>query len=902
MSTVEQIRIEHRVMPIGLDETSPSISWELHSDEKELTQTAYRLQIQAEEGELVYDSQEQQSDEQLVVVSTLALSPFTKYLVMVEVQLSNGERVSGESFFETGILDATQFKGQWICAPKEVKVPVFLKTLQLSKAVRFARLAVVARGVYDVELDGVKVGDDILAPGWTSYTHRIPYQVYPLDLQENVGHELAITVAPGWYAGLLGFVDERNHFGDHLSVLAQVVVQYEDGTTDCFATDESWGYTVRSVQESELYLGEIVDFTHKSQTHPVQLATPYEGTIVSQEQEPVKITETFEPVQRFVTPKGESVIDFGQNIAGFVEVELDIPAGEKLVVNHAETLDKDGDFYPDTLRTAVSIDSFVSDGQKRVVQPRFTFHGFRYIRLEGTFDLETIRVKACAIRSAFESNSTFETSNELVNRLFKNIQWSHWDNFVDIPTDCPQRNERLGWTGDAQIFAKTATLLSRTFTFYSKWLKDLAVEQTDEFGVPQVVPNILGDMPGIAAWSDAATIIPWTLYQQYGDKRILERQLDSMKQWVDYVTRQTNEVGLWQQGFQYGDWLGLDKEEGPGRTGATDVYFVANSYYLYSIKILVQALEVLGDDRASEYQRLYDATLQAFQEEYFTKTGRLVTETQTACVLALYFDLAPEFARDRLREILVTNIMNHKKHLTTGFVGTPYLNLLLSEVSEHELAGDLFLQEDYPSWLYAVKMGATTIWERWNSIKPDGSFDESGMNSLNHYAYGSIAQWLFEKVAGIEAVTPGYKTFSVKPRLISGLHEVKVAQAVPYGVIRSEWTCRNGVIKGLVEVPVNTKATIVTPDNGEVFEVGSGVYTFEYATELNLDRNAFSQDSTVGSLLENPKAIEFLQQFAPETLDSPMFKLAVGMTVGEISAYSPETKQLFDGLLAYINQ
>ena len=370
-----------------------------------------------------------------------------------------------------------------------------------------------------------------------------------------------------------------------------------------------------------------------------------------------------------------------------------------------------------------------------------------------------------------------------------------------------------------------------TALFFSKWLHDLKSEQTKEFGPPHVVPNILDKQDAAAAWSDAATIIPWTVYQVFGDKRILEEQYDSMKGYIDYITDHCGENGLWQTGFQYGDWLALDKEESADRTGATDKYLVANAYYAYSTKIVYETAKVLGYvEDAKQYKDLYEDIVEKFNEEYITTTGRMVSETQTGCILALYFDLAEEKYRKRITESLKTNLANHKNHLATGFVGTPYLCHTLTENGLHDLAGTIFLKEDYPSWLYAVKKGATTIWERWNSIMPDGSFDESGMNSLNHYAYGSIGDWMYEKLAGIQLVEPGYKVINIEPQFMKGLTEVDATFESVYGTIRSAWSCKDGKITVDITIPPNTVAYIKLPEKDEVLKVGSGIYHYEYET------------------------------------------------------------------------
>lgn len=442
-------------------------------------------------------------------------------------------------------------------------------------------------------------------------------------------------------------------------------------------------------------------------------------------------------------------------------------------------------------------------------------------------------------------------------------------------------------------------------SFFTKWLRDLASEQTEEYGVPHVVPNIMGNQDGAAAWSDAAVIIPWVMYQTYGDLRLLEEQYDSMKGWVNYMTSRCGDNGLWQSGYQYGDWLGLDKEEiSHERTGATDVYLVANAYYAYSTELVAKTARLLNkSEEAARYENLYLQIKQAFNAEYISATGRLVSETQTACVLALHFNLTEEKHRERIRKTLETNIANHKNHLTTGFVGTPYLCHALSENQLHDLAGTIFLKEDYPSWLYAVKKGATTIWERWNSILPNGDFDTSGMNSLNHYAYGSIGEWMYRKLAGINQLEAGFKKILIQPQFIKGISSVEASFNSVYGEINSTWSCRDGKIVVNVTIPANTTAVIVLPEKEEQIEVGSGAYHYEYATDTNLERDRFTKDSTLKEILDEPIALQLLNQYAPEMINHPMIQFAYGLSLSEILANAPEeTEMLFKMIFDTLNK
>lgn len=901
------LKIEGQKKHLGLDETHPLFSWKLESSEKNVKQQTYKL-IVTSKNETVWDTGRVESNQSInIIYKGDPLSAKTIYNVHLTIFDNKGNKAEAQTDFETGLLSGQNFQAKWITHDFSIDdpvVPVFTKEFEVDKEVVSARFYSTALGVYEVKLNGEKLGDTYFAPGWTNYQERLQYQTYKAENLLKKINKLEISVANGWYKGILGFELRNNIYGDRTAALAELHLFYSDGTKEIIRTDETWEVTDGVVKSSEFYLGETQDYTSlNSQTTPVKITNYPKERIIAQESEPVRITTEFSAVDYIETPKGEQVIDFGQNIAGFVRFKVKGEKGQKVTIKHAETLDREGNFYPDTLRAAISHDIYILNGEEQVLSPKFTFHGFRYIAIEGIEHVKKEDFIACAMHTDMKKTGSFTTSHSGINQLQSNIEWSQRDNFLDIPTDCPQRDERLGWTGDAQVFSNTAMFNFQTQNFFRKWLHDLASEQSEEFGVPHIVPNILGDQPGAAAWSDAATIVPWNLYKNYGDKRILVEQFDSMKGWVDFISSNVGENGLWQTGFQYGDWLALDKEESSDRTGATDRYFVANAYYLKSTEIVKKAAEVLGYNHQMEkYQELYDKTLQAFRKEYITSTGRLVSETQTACVLALEFNLAEEKDRLTILKTLKKNIAEHKNHLSTGFVGTPYLCKVLSENGEHELAGKLLLNEDYPSWLYSVNRGATTIWERWNSINEDGTFDESGMNSLNHYAYGSIGDWMYRKLAGINPLLPGYKEILIKPQLIKGISSVEASLDSPFGVIRSEWHWKRGNMQGLVEVPVNTTARIVLPDSNETIEVGSGVYEFDYAVDMDLKRDKFTLEGKFGYILEQPLAIELFNQYAPGMLDNPMIDLAKEMSVGETINNMPEDGQkLFEFIMQQLN-
>lgn len=908
---ITDLRVEYRKDPIGLDIAKPRFSWKLESDRTDTMQTGFQIQV-VSEGQMTWDSGRQDSGQSVLVeYQGPSLEAGRIYEFRVIAWNNHGETAQAGGSFETGLLSGTNFRAEWITHPlakEETACPIFRKEISLQKKVKRARIYATALGVYELRIDGGRVGDAFFAPGWTNYKKRLQYQTYDvtelLNREGTGGHTLEIMVGNGWYKGIFGFTCTPDNYGDRTAVLAELHLTYEDGSEEVIATDPGWQVTTGPVRYSEIYMGETIDttYTEESPLAAEPFSYPMEN-IIAQECEPVRITARTPAKELILTPKGEKVLDFGQNMAGIVEVTVQGKPGQKIVIRHAETLDKDGNFYPMTLRQAKSEDTFICDGSRQTFLPHFTFHGFRYICVEGLEEVDPADFTACTLHTDMKVTGSFSCSNAMVNQLQHNIQWGQRSNFLDIPTDCPQRDERLGWTGDAQVFCRTASYNMETALFFAKWLHDLKSEQTARFGPPHVVPNILAEQDAAAAWSDAATVIPWTVYQVFGDKRVLEDQYGSMKGYVDYITAHCGENGLWQTGYQYGDWLALDKEESADRTGATDKYLVANAYYAYSAGLVARAAEVLGlEEDAKVYRALHRKIVGLFDEEYITRTGRMVSETQTGCVLALHFGLAQEQHRERIAQALEANIANHKNHLSTGFVGTPYLCHVLSENGMHDLAGTLFLKEDYPSWLYAVKKGATTIWERWNSIMPDGSFDVSGMNSLNHYAYGSIGDWMYEKLAGINPAKPGYQEIRIQPRFIRGITSVDASLDSPYGVIRSAWSCRDGKITVDVTIPANTRAEIYLPEKDGAEKVGSGSWHYEYGTETRLEVDRFTMDTTLGALLQEEAAVKLFNQYVPGMLDGPMIQFAYGMSLSELmTVMPPEGREVFQMVLNLLN-
>jgi alpha-L-rhamnosidase len=906
--TLCDLQVEHRTEPLGLDEKQPRFSWKISSSKENVLQDAYRITV-SHNGIADWDSAKIQSGQSVLVeYAGNALMPRTLYDVTIEVWDNRGESASASTTFETGLMDGSAFVASWIThelPDDETACPVFCRSFSIEKPVGSARLYATALGIYECDLNGTRIGEVYFAPGWTNYRKRLQYQVYPLNLQTGK-NRVEFTVANGWYKGLLDAPPRFNHYGNRVALLAEIHIRYLDGTAEIIGTEPGWEIQTAYIRSTEFYMGETIDSTCRKEDWGKAVSFQFDNTlIVAQESEPVRITQKLPVKECLVSPKGELLLDFGQNLVGFVEMRIKGTPGKTIRFRHGETLDKFGNLYTETQRTALSIDTFICDGTEQVFRPHFTFHGFRYACVEGLDKINPENFTACVLHTDMKQTGNFSCSNPLVNQLQSNIRWGQRGNSVDIPTDCPQRDERFGWTGDAEVFCSTGVYNFNTVLFYGKWLRDLASEQTIEQGVPPTVPSLLnGQFIGIAAWGDAATIVPWEVYQAYGDIRVLERQFDSMKGWVDYISRHCGPNGLWQTGHQYGDWLSLDKEDGapPAGPGGTDSYLVANAFYLRSTDIVRKTAKILGftleEDR---YSRLYGETLMAFQNEYITGGGRVLTETQTACVLALFFDLAKPEHRQRILNALVSNLARHNDHLTTGFVGTPYLCHALSENGRHDLAVKLLLQEDYPSWLYAVKKGATTIWERWNSILPNGDFEASGMNSLNHYAYGAIGNWLYRKLAGINPLEAGYRRILIRPMPANGVNDIEASLETPYGLLSVAVNCHKGRMTVDVTIPPNTEAIIYLPGKEEQIEAGSGSHHFAYDTDINLDYQRYTMGSLLGDIWENPIAAEIIKKAAPEMYENPMIKYVFKKPLTEILAMTPQVQPLFEEIIKALN-
>ncbi len=837
---LQNVLVENRSNPVGLDTKQPRFSWQLVSDKKNVMQSAYEIKVTDGNKKQVWTSGKVSSDQSVLVpYNGPALASATKYTVSVKVwDNSNKASNISETTWQTAFFDKSDWKAKWIMSsiPEKDSIfqasPMFRKEFSTAKKIASATAFITAQGLYEAHINGKRVGDAYLTPGWTSYNKRLQYQQYDVTSLLTTGNNnIDVVIGNGWYRGFIGFEGQHNYYGKEIAALFQLNIRYSDGTTEVIGSDESWTCATGSITSSEIYHGESIDHNLEPKNwQPVKIKANNDVNLVATYNEPIKKHETFKVIKTITTPKGETVLDFGQNLTGWVQVKVTGKAGDKITLYHAEVLDKEGNFYIANLRPAKQKNEYtLRGGAEETFEPHFTFQGFRYIKVEGyPGAIKPENFTAIALYSDIKQTGSFTSSNALLNQLQHNIQWGQRGNFLDVPTDCPQRDERLGWTGDAQAFARTASFNFGVNDFFAKWLKDVALDQVNG-SVPFVVPNVLGpDASGSAGWADAATIIPWAMYTAYGDKRILEDQHESMKQWVGWIeSRSTNY--LWNKGFHFGDWLFYRPfDDNDGRSAVTDKYLIAQCFFANSVEIVVKSATVLGkSDDVAKYTALLKNVRDAFVKEYVTPNGRLVSGTQTAFVLALNFDMLPEAMRAPTAARLVENIKSYDNHLTTGFLGTPYLCHVLSRFGYNDVAYTLLLQESYPSWLYPVKMGATTIWERWDGIKPDGTFQTPGMNSFNHYAYGAIGDWMYRVVAGIDTKdnAPGYKEIVIKPTIDKRLGSASAEYQTYYGKVKSSWKLDNGKVTLDVEIPANTKATIHVP-GGQAVDVGSGLYSF----------------------------------------------------------------------------
>ncbi|WP_248927032.1 glycoside hydrolase family 78 protein [Paenibacillus hamazuiensis] len=873
--TIRRLRVEGTKRPLGLDTLRPRFSWLLESEQTAQMQSAYRILVASGEEPLrrgeadVWDSGKVESDRSVQIVYEGApLESGKVYYWKVQVWDRSGEASdwSGIEYWSMGLLGQSEWKSSWIgkTMDSEAELPPALylrKEFTVDRPVRRATLYSTALGVYEPHLNGSQVGDHRFAPGWTDYNIRTQYQTFDVTGSVRIGaNALGAILGTGWYAGHVGMMG-RQIYGTSPRLLMQLELEYEDGKRELVISDGSWSMNTGPIAYSDILMGETYDAREEwpgwdvpgfaeSGWQRAETFEPYEGKLVAQIDPPVRVTESLVPVKMWRTEWGTFMFDMGQNMVGWVRLKAGGVAGTRISVSHAEMLQEDGRLYTENLRRAVQKDVYVLRGEGvETFEPHFTFHGFRFVEVEGlagepSADTVTGRV----VHSDTPAVGALMTSDEMVNRLISNIRWGQRGNYLSVPTDCPQRDERLGWTGDAQIFIRTASYNMDVSRFFVKYMNDITDFQSPEGAFPDVAPDagwfefkqvssVKWFAPDNAGWGDAGVIIPWTLYLMYEDRAILEDNYDAMKRWVEYLKANSNNL-IRPDYANYGDWLSINAD--------TPKDVLATAYFAYSAKLFSQIAGVLGrseDER--RYRELFEQIGEAFVREYVDETGMIRGDTQTVYVLALYFGLLPEKLKPLAVNRLEQLIRENGNHLSTGFLGVGYLLPALTENGLEELAYTLLHQDTFPSWLYSVRHGATTIWERWDGWTDMGGFQDPGMNSFNHYSLGSVGEWMYRYMAGIDAdpQQPGFKHIVIHPRPGGRLTEVRASFESGYGLIGSSWKKKGDRFTLEIDVPVNTTATVYVPD-GELtvpagaeelpasaagkrtFRVGSGRYEF----------------------------------------------------------------------------
>ncbi|RXK53608.1 alpha-L-rhamnosidase [Oleiharenicola lentus] len=897
---ITHLRCEYLVAPLGLDERTPRLSWQLESAARGVRQTAYRIRVASTAEKLaagtadLWDSGRVESNATTHIAyagTPLASRQHCHWHVEVWIadpQVSDlRSQVSAPSRWTMGLLEKSDWSAKWIAADPEIirrdpqaiaptltdpgTPALFRREFEVPGPVVRATVYATARGLFELRANGRRIGEDLFAPEWTDYDKRLHYRTYDVTgLIARGPNCLAATLGDGWWSGYVGWQEKRGRYGSlENSLLIQLEIELADGARFTLATDGSWTCNTGPILASDLQMGETYDarrehagwdlpketprvvlndappgwagveiqgfakpadyarLANSDAWLPAREVPPPSAVLVAQRAEPVRIIETLEPDHIGNPPKGTYLYDCGQNISGWVRLHLEhVPAGTKITLRHGERLTSEGSLYTANLRRAKATDTYVVAGRpKEVWQPHFTFHGFQYfeITIDGPRPPHAfIRAIACVIHSATPPAGHFECSNAHVNRLWLNGLWSQRDNFLSVPTDCPQRDERLGWMGDAQVFCRTAMCNMDVAAFFTKWMTDVEDAQTAEGIFPDVAPRLredihyvgLGNLGGGAAWADAGIIIPYTLWRVYGDLRLVERHWGAMVRWLDWIERHNPDGLRLNQLFNnYGDWLCIPSDTSFG-THSPMKNLLATAYWADDAAKMARLARALGrESEAARFQAMFERVRAAFQKEWLKPDGRLAVETQTAYLLALAFDLLPPNLRAAATEHLVANIRNLDWHLSTGFVGISHLNPQLTLAGHADVAYRLLLQETYPSWLFPVLQGATTIWERWDSWTIAGGFHKDGMNSFNHYSLGSVGEWLFRHVAGIELdpEVPGYQRFVLQPHLGAGLDFARATYRTMHGEIASAWRREGDKLTWTVTVPPNTTAQVFIP-------------------------------------------------------------------------------------------
>ena len=761
-----------------------------------------------------------------------------------------------------------------LAEPSEEAQPGLARTeFNTDGEVRQALLYATALGGYQVSINGTDVDDHVLKPGWTSYTYRTVHDTTDVSTLLQPGRNaIGVRFAGGWATERFGFrTSARRVYADQPAVAVQLRIEYVDGRRTEVLSDGTWRTSTGPLLTSGIYAGEVYDARAEiagwsepgfddSGWRP---AAPRPDIVTPQARvaPPVRRFEHL-PVREVITsPSGRTLLDFGQNLVGRLRLDVAGPAGTEITLRHAEVLEH-GELGTRPLRAAAATDRYIlRGGTLETWEPEFTFHGFRYTEVEGwPGELDPSAISAVVVHSVMERTGWFSCSDDLVNRLHENVVWGQRGNFLSVPTDCPQRDERLGWTGDIQVFAPTATFLFDCRDFLASWLADLAREQEAAGGVvPFVVPHVLGEPRPAAAWGDAATVVPSVLHERFGDLDVLRDQFASMRAWTDLLLRLAGERHLWAGDFQYGDWLDPTAPPEYPAEGKASQDLVATAYVFRSADLTSRAAEVLGDaDAAAHYAEAAETIRGAFLAEYVTPAGRMMSDAQTAYALAIVFDLAPTEQHQALGDRLAELVREYGYRIGTGFVGTPIINDALTRTGHADVAARLLTQTECPSWLYPVTMGATTIWERWDSMLPDGTINPGQMTSFNHYAFGAVADWLHRVLAGLAPAEPGYRRLRIEPHPLPGFDFAEAAHETPYGKAAVRWDRSGDEVVVRATVPAGVTADVLLPD-GARHQVGSGEHAWTAIAPLSRPKaQRLSLRSRLAQIIDDPEGYRVL--------------------------------------------
>ncbi|WP_194410412.1 alpha-L-rhamnosidase [Microbacterium cremeum] len=853
---VDAPRIEHHREPLGIGERMPRLSWIVSSAPTGWRQAAYRVDV---ERDGATESFEVESDEQ-VLVDWPAAPLGSREIATVRIAVRGADGTWSEASVPTAVETGLLEPSDWIARPvgatrnenpqsDERRPSLVRREFEVRDDLVRARLYATAHGLYEAELNGERVGDDTLSPGWTVYGPRLRYYTYDVtDLVRPGANAIGAWLGDGWYRGRLGWRGGfRNVYGTDQSFLGQLELTYADGTREVVATDHTWRTAASPILHSGIYDGEDYDAREEQPgwSTPGFDETGWEiaqerhrdpATLVAPTAPPVRCTEELRPVEVLTGPSGSRILDFGQNLVGRVRLRVSGEAGTTVRLRTAEVM-QDGEIYTRPLRAARSADNYTLAGRDiEEWEPRFTFHGFRYVEVSGwpgdlDADIAAGALVARVYHTDLERTGWFESSDPALNRLHQNVLWGMRGNFVDIPTDCPQRDERVGWTGDIQVFGPTAATLYDVSGMLAGWLRDVEIEQLPDGTVPWYVPVIPADRmwtplrPG-AAWGDVATLLPWTLYERFGDTGVLRAQFDSARRWVDLIERISGPSRLWNTGFQLGDWLDPAAPPNDPADARTDRYLVATAYFAKSARTVARMAEALGwDAEAARYDTLADEVAAAFTAEYVNDDGTMTSDAQTAYALGLQFDLLTDpKMRDAAASRLAQLVHEAGNRIATGFVGTPLVSDALSANGHIDAAYDLLLERECPSWLYQVEQGATTVWERWDSLLPDGTVNPGQMTSFNHYALGAVADWMHRVIAGLAPASSGYRRIRFAPRPGGGLTSASARQLTPYGEAAIAWQIEGGTLEVEVRVPVGVEA-VLDLEGADEETLGSGIHS-----------------------------------------------------------------------------